>query len=152
MRKFRTSGSAGALGEQSPEATRPRMLPLPQKALDVTPEVLVYRPEALRVRGELRLAKRQAELAEADFRDSIKLAKSMGAKAYELRTAMSWARLLASQGRGEEAHVMLAEIYNWFTEGFDTPDLKEAKALLGVANRDRQGFGARSSRILAQIN
>ena len=54
----------------------------------------------------------------------------MGAKAYELRTAMSWARLLASQGRADEAHTMLAEIYNWFTEGFDTPDLKEAKALL----------------------
>jgi tetratricopeptide (TPR) repeat protein len=101
-----------------------------QKALDVTPEVLVYRPEALRVRGELRLAKEQAELAEADFRDSINLAKSMGAKAYELRTAMSLARLLASQGRADQARAMLAEIYNWFTEGFDTPDLKEAKALL----------------------
>jgi tetratricopeptide (TPR) repeat protein len=102
-----------------------------EKALEVTPEVLVYRPDALRVRGELRLAKGQAELAEVDFRDSIKLAKSMGAKAYELRTAMSWARLLVSQGRADEARAMLAEIYNWFTEGFDTPDLKEAKALLG---------------------
>jgi tetratricopeptide (TPR) repeat protein len=101
-----------------------------EKALEVTPEVLVYRPDTLRVRGELRLAKGQAELAEADFRDSIKLAKSMGAKAYELRTAISWARLLASQGRADEAHAMLAEIYNWFTEGFDTPDLKDAKALL----------------------
>jgi tetratricopeptide (TPR) repeat protein len=102
-----------------------------EKALEVTPEVLVHRPNTLRVRGQLRLAKGQAELAEADFRDSIKLAKSMGAKAYELRTAMSWARLLASQGRADEAHAMLAEIYNWFTDGFDTADLKEAKALLG---------------------
>jgi tetratricopeptide (TPR) repeat protein len=101
-----------------------------EKALEVTPEVLVYRPDILRVRGELRLAKGQAELAEADFRDSIKLAKSMGAKAWELRTAMSWARLLESQGRSDEGRPMLAEIYNWFTEGFDTPDLKEAKALL----------------------
>jgi tetratricopeptide (TPR) repeat protein len=101
-----------------------------ETALEVTPEVLVYRPEALRVRGELRLANGQAEPAEADFRDSIKLAKSMGAKAWELRTAMSWARLLASQGRANEARTMLAEIYNWFTEGFDTADLKEAKALL----------------------
>ncbi|MBV8451143.1 MAG: transcriptional regulator, partial [Deltaproteobacteria bacterium] len=98
--------------------------------LKITPEVLVYRPETFRVRGELRLAKGQAELAEADFRDSIKLAKSMGAKAYELRTATSWARLLASQGRADEARAMLAEIYNWFTEGFDTADLKEAKAVL----------------------
>jgi tetratricopeptide (TPR) repeat protein len=101
-----------------------------EKALEVTPEVLVYRPDTLRVRGELHLAKGQAELAEADFRDSIKLAKSMGAKAYELRTAMSLARLLASQGRRDEARAMLAEIYNWFTEGFDTADLKEAKAML----------------------
>ena len=54
----------------------------------------------------------------------------MDAKAWELRTAISWARLLASQGRRDEAHTMLAEIYNCFTEGFDTPDLKEAKALL----------------------
>jgi len=101
-----------------------------EKALEVTPEILVYRPDTLRVRGELRLAKGQAELAEVDFRDSISLAKSMGAKAYELRAAMSWARLLASQGRADEARAMLAEIYNCFTEGFDTPDLKEAKALL----------------------
>jgi tetratricopeptide (TPR) repeat protein len=57
-----------------------------EKALEVTPEVLVYRPETLRVRGELRLAKGQRELAEADFRDSMSLAESMGAKAFELRT------------------------------------------------------------------
>jgi predicted ATPase len=82
------------------------------------------------VRGQLRFAKGQAELAEADFRDSIKLAKSMGANAWELRTAMSFARPLVSQGRRDEAHAMLAEIYSWFTEGFDTADLKEAKALL----------------------
>ena len=54
----------------------------------------------------------------------------MGAKTWELRTGMSWARLLASQGRADEARTTLAEIYNWFSEGFDTPDLKEAKALL----------------------
>jgi tetratricopeptide (TPR) repeat protein len=101
-----------------------------ERALEIIPEVLFYRPESLRVRGQLRLAKGQPELAEADFRDSIKLAKSMGAKAWELRTAISLARLLASQGRSGEAHTMLAEIYNWFTEGLDTADLKEARALL----------------------
>jgi tetratricopeptide (TPR) repeat protein len=105
-------------------------LEVAEQALEINPEELVYRPETLRVRGELRLAKGQAELAEADFRDSISLAKSMGAKAWELRTAMSWARLLASQGRAHEARTTLAEIYNWFTDGFDTADLKEAKALL----------------------
>ena len=49
---------------------------------------------------------------------------------WELRTTMSLARLLASQPRRDEARAMLAEIYGWFTEGFDTPDLKDAKALL----------------------
>jgi predicted ATPase len=115
-----------------------------EKALEVTPEVLVYRPDTLRVRGELRLAKGQAELAEADFRDSIKLAKSMGAKTWELRTAMSLARLLVSQGRRDDAHAMLAEIYNWFTEGFDTPDLKEAKALLDQLGTSPPSINART--------
>ena len=54
----------------------------------------------------------------------------MGAKASELRTTMRLARLLASRGGRDEARTMLAEIYNWFTEGFDTADLKDAKALL----------------------
>ena len=69
-------------------------------------------------------------MAEADFRDSISMARSMCAKPWELRTTMSLARLLALQGSHDEAHAMLTDIYNWFTEGFDTADLKEAKALL----------------------
>jgi predicted ATPase len=58
----------------------------------------------------------------------------MDAKAWELRATMSLARLLASQGKRGEARAMLADIYNWFTEGFDTTDLKEAKALLDELN------------------
>ena len=54
----------------------------------------------------------------------------MLAKAWELRATMSLARLLATQGRRTEARAMLAEIYGWFTEGFDTADLKDAKAVL----------------------
>ena len=54
----------------------------------------------------------------------------MSAKAWELRTTMSLARLLAHQDRRNDARTMLAEIYNWFTEGFDTADLVDAKALL----------------------
>ena len=52
----------------------------------------------------------------------------------ELRATTSLARLLAKQGRRDEARAMLAEIYNWFTEGFDTADLKDAKALLDELN------------------
>ncbi len=88
------------------------------------------RPGALIVRGELRRTQGQTELAEADFREAIALACRMGAKAWELRATMGLARLLAQQGRRDEARTMLADIYNWFTEGFDTVDLKEAKVLL----------------------
>ena len=60
----------------------------------------------------------------------LALAREFGAKALELRAAMSFARLFSNQGRRDEARSMLAEIYGWFTEGFDTADLKDAKALL----------------------
>jgi ATP/maltotriose-dependent transcriptional regulator MalT len=85
---------------------------------------------ALRVRGELRLIQGRTEPAEADFREAIALAQKMGAKALELGATSSLARLLDKQGRRDEARSMVAEIYNWFTEGFDTADLKDAKALL----------------------
>ena len=82
------------------------------------------------MRGELEFKVGQSESAEADFRAAIETAHRMGARSYELRATTSLARLLASQGRRDEARTMLADIYNWFTEGFDTLDLKEAKALL----------------------
>jgi predicted ATPase len=78
----------------------------------------------------LRLEVGQAEPAEADFREAIALAQKMQAKSWELRATTSLSRLLASQGKRDEARAMLADIYNWFTEGFDTADLKDAKALL----------------------
>jgi predicted ATPase len=101
------------------------------EALQANPEELYFRPETLRIRGNLRLKLGQTELAEADFREAIALAQKMSAEAWELRATMSLARLLASQDRRDEARTMLGEIYNWFTEGFDTRDLIEAKALLG---------------------
>src|SRR5206468_3125154 len=101
-----------------------------EQALEFNPEERVQRPETLRLRGELHLESGQSDFAQADFRDSISLARSMGAKAWELRATMSLARLLRDTNRRDEARTMLADIYNWFTEGFDTADLKEAKALL----------------------
>jgi class 3 adenylate cyclase/tetratricopeptide (TPR) repeat protein len=94
------------------------------------PDAGIARPEAFRLRGELQTKQGRHEAAEADFRKALTLAHSMGAKAWELRTTMSLVRLLRDTGRRHEAHSMLAETYNWFTEGFDTADLKEAKALL----------------------
>jgi predicted ATPase len=72
--------------------------------------------------------------AERDFREAIELARGTSAKSDELRATTSLARLLDRQGARSEARTMLAEIYNWFTEGFDTADLKDAKALLEELN------------------
>ena len=106
-----------------------------EQALQENSEELLYRPLILSLRGELRLRSDQGggarfENSEQDFRDSIRVSRSISAKSLELRATTSLARLIASQGRREEARMMLAEIYNWFTEGFDTPDLVEAKLLL----------------------
>jgi class 3 adenylate cyclase/tetratricopeptide (TPR) repeat protein len=101
-----------------------------EQALQANPNELIYRPETFRLRGELRLKQRQTELPETDFREAIALACNMGAKAWELRATTSLARLLTKQGRRDEARAMLTKIYGWFTEGFDTRDLKDAKALL----------------------
>jgi len=68
--------------------------------------------------------------AEACFLRAIEVARQQQAKSWELRAVMSLARLWQHQGKKTEAHQMLAEIYGWFTEGFDTKDLKDAKALL----------------------
>jgi predicted ATPase len=101
------------------------------EALSVNPDERYWLPETLRVRGKIRRRQGEAELAEADFRDAIALAREMSAKAWELRTAVSLARLWCQQGKHTEARDLLAPVYGWLTEGFDTPDLKEAKALLG---------------------
>jgi class 3 adenylate cyclase/tetratricopeptide (TPR) repeat protein len=110
-----------------------------EQVLTIKPEEPAYRPEALRVSGELHLRERRTELAEEDFREALDLAQKMHAKAWELRSTISLARLLRDTGRHDEASAMLAEIYNWFTEGFDTVDLKEAKALL-------EGLGGTAAR------
>ena len=101
-----------------------------EDALQANPDEIVLRPEAFRVRGELKLKLGETQRAEADFREAIALAQKMSAKAWELRATSSLARLLRDTNRRDEARTVLAEIYNWFTEGFDTADLKDAKALL----------------------
>src|ERR1700730_11129872 len=83
-------------------------------------------------KGELLLVQNPSDVAEAEqcFRTAIEIARRQSARSPELRATTSLARLLALQGRPDEAHAMLAEIYDWFTEGFDTADLIDAKALL----------------------
>jgi predicted ATPase len=77
----------------------------------------------------------QVAEAEGSLRTAIDVSRRQHARLFELRATVSLARLLKKQGKTVEARTMLAEIYNWFTEGFDTADLKEAKTLLGELSR-----------------
>jgi tetratricopeptide (TPR) repeat protein len=139
--------------EACPERSRREGLTVLAEALDVAHRNgdCSYEAELYRLKGELLRQKAKAcpELsrrskggsplgqkakieseAEECFRQAIEVARRQGARSLELRAVMSLSRLWQSQGKGEEARQMLAEIYAWFTEGFDTADLKEAKALL----------------------
>ena len=92
-----------------------------------------YEPELHRLQGELMLAAggaRDLVGAESCFRRAIELARSEAARSWELRAATSLARMWAEQGERRKARDLLAPVYAWFTEGFDTADLKDAKALL----------------------
>jgi tetratricopeptide (TPR) repeat protein len=86
--------------------------------------------ELHRRRGELLILNDDRKSAEAAFRRALEVARAQEARWWELRATVSFARLLRDTNRRDEARAMLAEIYNWFTEGFDTADLKDAKALL----------------------
>jgi predicted ATPase len=87
--------------------------------------------ELLRIKGELMLRKKSATAnAEDSFREALDWARRQGALSWELRAATSLARLRRDQGKVQQARELLAPVYGWFTEGFDTRDLKEAKALL----------------------
>jgi predicted ATPase len=86
--------------------------------------------ELNRHKGQLLLRQGHTEAAEELYRKALSIAEEQGAKLWELRAAMSLARLRRDRGRRAEAHDLLAPVYGWFTEGFDTADLKEAKALL----------------------
>ncbi|MBU0495553.1 MAG: hypothetical protein KKA73_05360, partial [Chloroflexi bacterium] len=97
--------------------------------------------EMHRLRGELLLSSGQrsaveGQQAEACFQRAIEVARWQEAKSLELRAATSLARLWQGQGKREEAHALLAEVYGWFTEGFDTPDVVEARALSEALSSD----------------
>jgi predicted ATPase len=104
------------------------------EALEQTNDVTgrAWEAELFRLRGDVRLAVRPdaAGEAEQDYVNAIMVARKQGARSLELRAATSLARLLRAQGRNDGARGQLAPVFDWFTEGFGTADLKEAKALL----------------------
>ena len=112
-----------------------------QEALDVLTEALTtvqktgerfYEAELYRLQGELLLKRTVSDVPQAEtcFQQALDIAHRQQAKSWELRAATSLSRLWQQQGKRAEAHEILAPIYGWFTEGFDTADLQEAKALL----------------------
>jgi tetratricopeptide (TPR) repeat protein len=139
--EVKTGGAAGnawmltALAEAYGKSGRPR------EGLNAVREALasieqtderIYEAELHRVEGDLLLMRNPSEQEQAEqcMRSGIDISRRQAANSLELRATTSLARLLAAQGKREEARKMLTEIYGWFIEGFDTADLKDAKALL----------------------
>ena len=91
-----------------------------------------YEAEVNRIAGEIALTSPEPDAAKAEayFERALSVARQQQAKSWELRAAMSIARLWRDQGKPQQARELLAPVYGWFTEGFDTLDLKEAKTLL----------------------
>jgi predicted ATPase len=91
-----------------------------------------YEAEVNRIAGEIALLSLEPDVGKAEmyFERALAIAREQQAKSWELRAATSMARLWLDQGKGPQARGLLASVYGWFTEGFDTLDLKEAKALL----------------------
>jgi predicted ATPase len=117
------------------------MLDQPEEGLTVLTEALAlveknderwYEAELHRLKGELLLQLSLDNHADAEtcFQQAISIAQNQSAKSWELRAATSLATLWKQQGKRQDAYELLAPVYGWFTEGFDTADLKDAKALL----------------------
>jgi class 3 adenylate cyclase/tetratricopeptide (TPR) repeat protein len=94
-----------------------------------------FEAEAWRLKGEMLHKLSRYDEANQCFQDALRVAREQEAKSFELRATTSLARLLRETNRRDEARAMLSQIYNWFTEGFDTADLKDAKALLDEPSR-----------------
>ncbi|MDH4135584.1 MAG: tetratricopeptide repeat protein, partial [Anaerolineae bacterium] len=132
------SGTLGFLAEAQAKAGHP------EEGLTTLAETLAlveqtdehhWEAELYRLRADLLLAQGDDAEAEASFHQAIEVARRQQAKSWELRATVSLCRLWREQGRVDEARQMLAEVYGWFTEGFDTPDLQEARALLEELSR-----------------
>jgi adenylate cyclase len=130
---FWFTGTLGALAEAQAKAGHP------QEGLVTLAEALglveqtgerCWEVELYRLRGDLLLTLGNEADAEASLQCAVEVARRQQAKSWELRATTSLSRLWHKQGRVGEAREMLSEIYGWFTEGLDTPDLQEAKALL----------------------
>jgi adenylate cyclase len=131
MRLYFLALLAAAQGTQGEPAAGLTVLAEALALVDTTGERW-YTPELYRLKGALLLQQSADNQAEAGhcFQHALVIARTQQAKSFELRTATSLARLWQQQGKRGEARQLLGDVYGWFTEGFDTLDLKEAKAVL----------------------
>jgi predicted ATPase len=126
-------GTLGFLAEAQANAGRPSEgLATLNEAFTIVEETgeRHWEAELHRIRAEILLIIGDQAQAEASLHKALDVARRQSAKAWELRVATSLARLWASRDKSHEAHQLLAGVYDWFTEGFDTPDLTEARTLL----------------------
>ena len=124
----------GSLKNPSPSGAKPASDP---------PSARRCRKRSLnRHKGQLLLRQGYSEVAEELYRKALSIAEEQKARFWELRATVSLARHRRDQGRHAEARDLLAPIYGWFTEGFDTPDLKDAKALLDELDRGERSPNA----------
>src|SRR5262249_14477997 len=110
-----------------PDRGRAVLAEIPEQAFE-----MMYASEVHRLKGELLLGTGDLHASEAVkcFRTAVEVARHRGHRSLELRAATSLSRLLAQRGQRQEARRVLGDVYGWFTEGFDTADLRDAKALL----------------------
>src|SRR5215468_7730114 len=132
--------AAGVLGRPRRSLGCVAARPLRALALVDTTGGRWYEPELHRLKGALLLQQSSSNQTEAEscFHQAIAVAQNQQAKSWELRAATSLARLWHQQGKREEAHDLLAPVYNWFTEGFDTADLQDSKALLDALSENQR--------------
>jgi predicted ATPase len=129
---FRPYGLAGLAEALTQQGQHGAALAAAREGLQVQAENGICRwgAELHRLEGIALIGLNLLEEAQSAFEEALRVARHQQAKSYELRAATDLARLLGEQGRRADAHELLAPVYGWFTEGFDTADLKEAKALL----------------------
>ena len=138
---------AEAYGQAGQAEEGLRLLAEARAHVDTTGE-RYFAAEVYRLKGELLLRQTIPDETQAEtcLHQALDIARHQQAKSWELRVALSLSRLWQRQGKRAEAQRMLAEIYGWFTEGFDTVDLQEAKVLLEELKASTQGQSAQESR------
>jgi predicted ATPase len=126
-------GTLGFVAEAQAKAGRPsEALAALDEAFTIVEETdeRIWEPELHRLRAEILLLEGDEAGAEASLRKALDVTGRQNAKSWELRAATSLAQLWAAQGKPDQARQLLSGVYDWFTEGFDTPDLIEAQTLL----------------------